>query len=98
LLSIILEVSQPFSFVILISFIISGDLYMRRNIVRLYAQESRLEPPTNFEYHMCVVRYRISISRYQYINIRTISPVRFEVLTAVVMKISMFWDITPCSP
>jgi hypothetical protein len=24
--------------------------------------------------------------------------VRFEVLTAVVMKSSIFWDITPCSP
>jgi hypothetical protein len=24
--------------------------------------------------------------------------VRFEVLTAVIMKGSIFWDITPCSP
>jgi hypothetical protein len=26
------------------------------------------------------------------------SDVGFEVLTAVVMKSSVFWDITPCSP
>jgi hypothetical protein len=24
--------------------------------------------------------------------------IKFEVLTAVVMKMSVFWDITPCSP
>jgi hypothetical protein len=27
-----------------------------------------------------------------------IKDVGFEVLTAVVMKSSIFWDITPCSP
>jgi hypothetical protein len=29
---------------------------------------------------------------------KNISLVRFEVLTAVVMKSAMFWDMTPCSP
>jgi hypothetical protein len=30
--------------------------------------------------------------------IRTVSSVGFEFLTAVVMKSSVIWDITPCSP
>jgi hypothetical protein len=33
-------------------------------------------------------------------NIRTVEltlyPARFEVLTAVLMKIRIFWDVTPC--
>jgi hypothetical protein len=29
---------------------------------------------------------------------RFLSYVRFQVLTAVAMKCSIFWDITPCSP
>jgi hypothetical protein len=27
-----------------------------------------------------------------------LTHLRFEVLTAVVVRISLFWDITPCSP
>jgi hypothetical protein len=29
-------------------------------------------------------------------NVSENRRIRFEVLTAVVMKISIFWDITPC--
>jgi hypothetical protein len=32
------------------------------------------------------------------VKINKIYFVGFEVLTAVVMKSSIFWDITPCSP
>jgi hypothetical protein len=31
-------------------------------------------------------------------NTRNLSLVRFEVLTVVVIKSTIFWDITPCSP
>jgi hypothetical protein len=89
------QIFQPSKF---ISVTIFYDLYVRRSIGRIYAQESRFGGLTNLEYRISNVCDTISISRYQYINNRTISPVRFEVLTAVVMKISVLWDITQCSP
>jgi hypothetical protein len=32
------------------------------------------------------------------VKVLAVSPRDFEVLTAVVMKSTIFWDITPCSP
>jgi hypothetical protein len=38
------------------------------------------------------LRYILDLIKFR------IYPVRFEVLTAVVMKRFILWDITPCSP
>jgi hypothetical protein len=43
-------------------------------------------------FHLCKFVLSLYLFNYEYICIR------FEVLTAVVMKSSIFWDITPCSP
>jgi hypothetical protein len=35
---------------------------------------------------------------YHYSNKNDLKLVGFEVLTAVVMNVAIFWDIAPCSP
>jgi hypothetical protein len=78
-----------------------------------FPQSSASQVPTPVNLNWCqgaVAVYTSSLFIQTYLSSRTwVGPglslsavhytcVRFEVLTAVVMKSTIFWDITPCSP
>jgi hypothetical protein len=47
---------------------------------------------------MYIARHKAADSKNIVVKCKKLCVVGFEVLTAVIMKCSAFWDITPCSP